>query len=205
MTYFTIVGFNRPDDLMLASASRVMALMLLSLYVLYLFFMLGTHDLWFNYEDSDGDEDDPPADAPVEPHGLMVALLWLVFSLVCITLCTSTLLSKINGSIWATRKTFLGFVLLPFLGNTEDFVSACVVAWKDELDITIFVTIGSSSQILLFTLPFLVILGWCIGQPMTLHFQDFETIVVFLGVFIVNGLVQKAISSYLSGATCIAL
>ena len=41
-------------------------------------------------------------------------------------------------------------------------------------------------QIALLVTPFLVILGWIIGQPMTLHFETFETVVFFLSVLVVN-------------------
>ena len=41
-------------------------------------------------------------------------------------------------------------------------------------------------QIALLVTPFLVILGWIIGQDMTLHFETFETVVFFLSVLVVN-------------------
>lgn len=41
-------------------------------------------------------------------------------------------------------------------------------------------------QIALLVTPFLVILGWILGQPMTLHFETFETVVFFLSVLVVN-------------------
>lgn len=52
------------------------------------------------------------------------------------------------------------------------------------------VAIGSSMQIALLVTPFLVILGWIIGQPMTLHFETFETVVFFLSVLVVTYVIQ---------------
>ena len=57
------------------------------------------------------------------------------------------------------------------------------------MDLAIQVAIGSSMQIALLVTPLLVILGWIIGQPMTLHFETFETVVFFLSVLITNYLI----------------
>ena len=100
-------------------------------------------------------------------------------------------------------KTFIGLVLLPIVGNAAEHVTACVVAYKDKMDLAIGVAIGSSMQIALFVTPFLVVLGWIIGQPMTLHFQSFETVVFFLSVLVVNYLIQDGKSNYLEGCMCL--
>lgn len=49
-----------------------------------------------------------------------------------------------------------------------EHVTAVVVAYKNKMDLACGVAIGSSMQIALFVTPFLVILGWIIGQPMNL-------------------------------------
>jgi len=46
----------------------------------------------------------------------------------------------------------------------------------------------------------LVILGWGIDQPMTLHFETFETVVFFLSVLVVTYVIQDGKSNYLEGA-----
>ena len=61
-----------------------------------------------------------------------------------------------------------------------------IVAYKNKMDLAMGVAIGSSMQIALLITPFLVVLGWIIGQPMTLHFETFETVVFFLSVLVVN-------------------
>jgi Ca2+:H+ antiporter len=43
------------------------------------------------------------------------------------------------------------------------------------------------------------------GQPMTLHFQGFETIIFFISVLIVNYLIQDGKSNYLEGAMCLGI
>lgn len=89
------------------------------------------------------------------------------------------------------------------MGNAAEHVTAVIVAYKGKMDLAINVAIGSSMQIALFVTPFLVILGWIMGQPMTLHFQGFETIIFFISVLIVNYLIQDGKSNYLEGAMCL--
>jgi Ca2+:H+ antiporter len=45
-----------------------------------------------------------------------------------------------------------------------------------------------------------VILGWVTGQPMTLHFETFETVVFFLSVLVVTYVILDGKSNYLEGA-----
>ena len=60
-------------------------------------------------------------------------------------------------------------------------------------------------QIALLVTPFLVILGWIIGQDMTLHFETFETVVFFLSVLITNYLIADGKSNYLEGAMLVGM
>jgi len=73
------------------------------------------------------------------------------------------------------------------------------VSVKDKLDLAMGVAVGSSIQIALLVIPFLVVLGWIIGQPLTLQFDTFSTIVLFLSVILVSYCVSDAKSNWLEG------
>jgi Ca2+:H+ antiporter len=73
------------------------------------------------------------------------------------------------------------------------------------MDLAMGVAIGSSMQIALLVTPFLVILGWIIDQPMTLHFETFETVVFFVSVLVVTYTVADGKSNYLEGAMLLGL
>ena len=195
------------DDLTL-NISHGIATMLLVFYVLYLFFELRTHSELFDSQGSEEDisaEGDTSADSAGFSLGPRAATIWLAVSLTCVTLCTVPLISSIQGSTWKANNSFLGFILFPFLGNVTDYLSALVVALKGEMDIVILVTIGSGMQLLFFTLPILVILGWILNEPLTLDLDIFVIGTVFLGVFVVSYVVAGGRSNYLSGAMCLAL
>ncbi|GAA5835668.1 hypothetical protein JCM8208_000651 [Rhodotorula glutinis] len=73
------------------------------------------------------------------------------------------------------------------------------------MELTIGVAIGSSIQIGVGLIPILVIVGWIINQDLTLFFENFETIVLFVSVLLVDILVADGKSNYLEGLLLVAL
>lgn len=162
------------------------AVILLLLYVLYLFFQLRTHSQLFDAE-GEGDEQDGEREEGrvLSPPAAGIALVLIT---VLVAVCAEYLVDSIDSIVETAHisKTFIGLILLPIVGNAAEHVTAVVVALKDKMDLAIGVAIGSSMQIALLVTPFLVILGWIMDQPMTLHFETFETVVFFLSVLITS-------------------
>jgi Ca2+:H+ antiporter len=182
------------------------AIILLILYILYLYFQLKSHRRLFD-EESESNSIAQDDDAHHEGHILapIPAGVVLLVVTVIVAVCAEYLVDSIDSIVETAHisKTFIGLILIPIVGNAAEHVTAVVVAYKDKMDLAIGVAIGSSMQIALFVTPFMVILGWIIGQPMTLHFQGFETVVFFLSVLVVNYLIQDGKSNYLEGAMCL--
>jgi Ca2+:H+ antiporter len=180
--------------------SRGTAIILLALYVLYLIFQLKTHSNLFDAENQTNNE---VSSAPEEPQmGAIAAAIVLVVVTVTVAICAEYLVSSIDSLVETTHisKTFIGLILLPIVGNAAEHVTAVLVAVKDKMDLAMGVAIGSSMQIALLVTPFLVILGWIIGQPMTLHFETFETVVFFVSVLVVTYVLMDGKSNWLEGS-----
>lgn len=194
-----------PDDSeeTLLILSHGTAIIMLILYVMYLVFQLRTHADLFDEENSEGtDGDDNGKEEEEHILSPWAAGVALVVITVAVAVCAEYLVDSIDSIVKTAHisKTFIGLVLLPIVGNAAEHVTAVVVAMKDKMDLAIGVAIGSSMQIALLVTPFLVILGWIIGQPMTLHFETFETVVFFLSVLVVILIIQDGKSNYLEGA-----
>jgi Ca2+:H+ antiporter len=174
------------------------AIILLILYVMYLVFQLKTHSVLFDAETQPipGQEQEEPSMSP------WAATIVLIIVTVVVALCAEFLVDSIDSLVETVHisKTFVGLILLPIVGNAAEHVTAIVVALKDKMDLAMGVAIGSSMQIALLVTPFLVILGWIIGQPMTLHLETFETVVFFLSVLVVTYVIQDGKSNYLEGS-----
>ena len=112
------------------------------------------------------------------------------------------IINSIEGIVerWGINETFVGIILLPIVGNAAEHVSSVTFALKDKMNLCIGIAVASSLQIGLLVTPLLVIGGWIIGQPMTLFFENFETVVLFSSVLIVNYLIADGKSNWLEGA-----
>ncbi|MCJ1300223.1 hypothetical protein MMC08_003018 [Hypocenomyce scalaris] len=177
------------------------AVILLLLYVLYLVFQLRTHQDLFDEEETSTEHGGTEVEE-AQILGPPAAGIALVVITIAVAVCAEYLVDSIDSIVETAHisKTFIGLVLLPIVGNAAEHVTAVVVSMKDKMDLAIGVAVGSSMQIALLVTPFLVILGWIIDQPMTLHFETFETVVFFLSVLVVNYLIQDGKSNYLEGA-----
>ncbi|KXX83384.1 Vacuolar calcium ion transporter [Madurella mycetomatis] len=184
--------------------SRGTSVILLFLYCLYLYFALRTHKKLFEPEAQsngvEGDDHEPVM-------GPWSAGLVLVVTTLVISVCADHMVDSIDALVATGKisKTFIGLILIPIVGNAAEHVTACVVAVKNKMDLAMGVAIGSSIQIALLVTPALVMLGWAIGQPMTLNFGSLETIAFALSVFVVIYTVQDGKSNYLEGAMLLGL
>ena len=180
--------------------SRGTAILMLIIYVLFLFFQLRTHAEFFkaaaNEEAGDDEEQEQARISWVISAGLLVGLT------VVVSFCADFLVGSIDSIVEQTgiSKTFVGLILIPIVGNAAEHVTAVVCACKNKMDLAIGVSLGSSLQIAIFMTPFLVVLGWAIGQPLSLYFKSFETITMFVAVLVVNYTIQDGKSNWLEGA-----
>jgi len=199
-TLYSVMSNDHSQDAKINLLSRGTAIVLLIIYIAYLFFQLKTHADLF---DAEGEE---------EGEGAKVLSVWaavacLVLVTILVAVCADYLVGSIDAIVEKAHisKTFIGLILIPIVGNAAEHVTACIVAWKNKMDLAIGVAIGSSLQIALFVTPFLVVLGWAMGQPMTLHFETFETVSFFLASLVVVLLIQDGKSNYLEGLLCLGM
>jgi Ca2+:H+ antiporter len=192
------------------SFSRGSALVLLGLYAIYLYFQLKTHNYFFL-----GDSNDGSVTPSQERNGeneepklsSSTATIVLLAATVGIMGCTHLLIDSIDETAKFAHitKTFIGAILIPIASNAPECMTIMVQARNGRVDFAIGVIVSSILQIALFVIPFLVILGWFIQQPMTLNFETFQTTMLFLAVLVVNRLLQDGKYTYIQGAMLVAL
>ncbi|KAI0649267.1 calcium/proton exchanger [Trametes meyenii] len=158
--------------------------------------------------------EDPEANTVAEPDEveepqmsvpMTIGLLAVVTVLVAVT--AEFLVDSINGLVDTgnINREFIGIILLPIVGNAAEHVTAVTVSVKDKLTLSLGVAVGSSIQIALFVIPFIVTLGWIMGKPLSMLFDPFESIVLFLSVLVVSYVVQDGKSNWLEGMILMCL
>ncbi|KAI9264100.1 calcium/proton exchanger [Phascolomyces articulosus] len=195
--FATVAGESEQAAEGILALSHGTSIVLLIVYVLYLFFQLKTHTRFFEDE---VDEEEVPSTTLAFSAVLLLVVAGLV------SMHADYLVGAIEGVVdqWGINETFVGIILLPLVGNAAEHVSSVTFAMKNKMNLCIGVALSSSLQIGLLVTPVLVIAGWIIGQPMTLFFEDFETVILFASVLIVNYLIQDARSNWLEGALLLA-
>ncbi|GAA5933735.1 uncharacterized protein JCM15063_001398 [Sporobolomyces koalae] len=158
---------------------------------------------------------DPEKGAPVHVGGLpprpveipKLSPYFALGLLVLVTILTGVTAEFLVGSIDGLTSTgnisteFVALILLPVVANAAEHVTAITVATKNKLDLSLAVAVGSSIQIALFVVPVLVLIAWCIGQPLDLFFDPFEVLLLFLCVCGVNWAIADGRTNWLEGLT----
>ena len=130
---------------------------------------------------------------------IWVAVLTLAISTAFVALCAEFMVGSVNALTETSgiNKTFVGLILLPIVGNAAEHATAVTVAIKDKMDLAIGVAVGSSMQIALLIVPFVVIIGWIMGKDdMNLDFDGFQIAVLFVTVLLVNYLIADGKSHW---------
>ncbi|KAJ5770417.1 uncharacterized protein N7511_002468 [Penicillium nucicola] len=196
------------DDRVL-SFSRGTSFVLLILYAGYLYFYLGTHKhLFISHEDTSDEEDEnAESSAQEKPVNLSSSVFRLVTAVAATIFCTELLLESVDdmANTLGTSHSFISLVFIPIASNSTEGVTVVSSSRSGNTDAAIRVIIDSLLQIGLFAIPFLVVMGWCIAEPMTLFFDSFQTVAMFLAILVVNHLLRDGQYAYIHGAMLIAL
>nr|XP_019013551.1 calcium/proton exchanger [Kwoniella pini CBS 10737]OCF52332.1 calcium/proton exchanger [Kwoniella pini CBS 10737] len=181
--------------------SRGTSIILLLTYVGYLYFQLRTHAQLFEAEEVENEE------AEVASMDQWSAAGWLVIITVITAFCADILVGSIDETAqqWHIPKRFIGLILLPLVGNAAEHVTSVWMACKGKMELTIGVSVGSSIQIAAGMIPLLVIIAWPLHKNLTLFFANFETIVLFVSVMLVNLLLQDGRTNYMEGVMLMSL
>lgn len=190
-------GSNLFMDEKLLPVSRVCSCIIISAYVAFIIFQLGTHrKALAEAEGEDGDEDEDGAVLSVA----MSATVLLVTTAI-VAFASEILVEAIEGVVEQAHigQHFIGIILLPIVGNACEHASAIRFAMQDKPGLSIGIAVGSSTQIALFVVPFSVLLGWAMDKHMDLDFGALNTTVMTLAVVVVLSMVVDGQSNWLQG------
>lgn len=238
MLYMAVLSFvlpaaysssvNDPGDKKVVLFSRLISVVILIVYILFLFFQLKTHRRHFSGEYEEETDSLHILDAPnisrrysmslsqqpeltdEEIETPQIPVTFAVISLCLITIlvsfCSEFLVNTLEpiSENFGISKTFIGLILLPIVGNAAEHVTAITVAAKDKMDLSLSVAVGSSMQIALFVTPLSVIMGLFMNVDMSLHFNIFETTAIFVSTMIVNYIISDGRSNWLEGVMLLA-
>ena len=160
---------------------------------------------WFvriNSNDADENEDE---DEDEDVLGITYGIFWLLIVTIFISILSDMLVETIEPAAASSgmSNVFLSAIVIPIIGNATEHASAVVFGLKNKLDLSLAITIGSATQIAVFLIPLIVIIGWIINVPMSWNLQIYEVASLLLAVLLVGYIVQTGTSTWLDGVVLI--
>jgi Ca2+:H+ antiporter len=198
----TALNLSAPNisERLVQNLSVAVAMVLIIVYACTLLFSMKTHSYLYDVGMAEQEKEGE--------HGGNVGLWMLILLLATVAVAIESellvgTLEEATANLGLT-KLFTGVILIPIIGNAAEHTTAIAVAIKNKMELSVSVAVGSSMQIALFVAPFVVILGWLIGQPMDLNFNLFELLAVAVSVLIANSISSDGKSNWLEGLLLLA-
>ncbi|KAG6532204.1 hypothetical protein ZIOFF_006043 [Zingiber officinale] len=187
---------------MILALSRACIIIMLLGYLAYLFFQLKTHRRLFKSQEEK--EDDVNDDVVTEDKpviGFASAMVWLAAMAIMISLLSKYVVETNEAVLhsWGLSMNFISIILLPIVGNAAEHASAIIFAFKNKLDITLGVSLGSTTQISMFVVPLCVMVAWITGIKMDLDLNLLETGSLIMAILVITFTLQDGTSHYLKG------
>jgi len=100
---------------------------------------------------------------------------------------------------------FLGLIIVPIVGNIAENIVGIKLAYDDDMDFSMLVSLGSSLQIALGVAPLLVFLSLLTPYHFDLLFPTLQVISLVAAVFITALIAVDGESNWLEGAQLMAV
>lgn len=136
-----------------------------------------------------------------------VAVGVLIASTLGIVFMSEFLVGAVEPTVEALglSEFFVGIIIIPLVGNVAEHIVGVQVAYKNKMDLSMAISLGSSMQIALFVAPLLVFVSLLFGPEMTLFFSVMEVAVLALSVLIATIISVDGESNWLEGAQLLAV
>lgn len=171
------------------SLSIEVAIVLLILYILYLSFY------FCSPQASASSEQEPPL-------GFVPSLVLLLVTTAAVAYVSEAFVGAIEPLVAevGTSELFIGVILVPIIGNIAEHVVGVQIAYKNNMEFSMAVSLGSSLQVALFVTPVLVFLGALLDQPLNLVFSPLELGSLGAAVIVTAFVALDGESNWLEGA-----
>jgi Ca2+:H+ antiporter len=101
---------------------------------------------------------------------------------------------------YGISELFVGVILVPIVGNIAEHVVGVQIAYKNDMDFSMGISLGSSIQVALLVTPILVFLGPLLGHPLHLIFTPLELGALGAAVVVTGFVALDGRSNWLEGA-----
>lgn len=193
-------GMDESDSYVLSFG---ISAILIGLYLASMFFKLVTHRGVYQINEQNK-EDDEEEEEPEWSKGKAITILAL--STLAVGIISEHLVDTLEtvSRSFGWSELFIGIIIVAIVGNAAEHASAVMMAYKNKVDISIEIAVGSSLQIAMFVVPVLVILSPLFGLHMALAFSWPELVAMITAVFLMNSIIEDGDTNWFEGAMLLA-
>jgi Ca2+:H+ antiporter len=145
------------------------------------------------------------------PHVARWSVRRSVITLLAVTAGVAVLSEVLVGAVepvvasLGLTEFFLGVIVIPLVGNVAEHLVAVEVALKNDMELSLEVSAGSSLQVALFVAPLLVFISLLFDHTLLLIFNTFELIALFSASLVAALIALDGESNWLEGAQLLAV
>ena len=128
-----------------------------------------------------------PADEPTGPHWpARLAMLLLLLSTGAVAVISDVFVGTLDAVISdvGISAVFLGLIIVPLVGNIAENIVGIKIAYQNDMDFSMLVSLGSSLQIALGVAPALVFISLLTPHHFDLLFPVIQVVSLAAAVFI---------------------
>lgn len=208
LMFAVIVAFLIPEvfsmDLKrtdILSFSTGISIILILLYLAALFFKLVTHRGVYQHDkETEGHLEEEAEWGSVKALGI------LFIATVIVAYISEHLVSTFEyvANSFGWSELFIGVIIVAIVGNAAEHASAVLMAYKNKLDISVEIAIGSTLQVAMFVAPVLVIASHFLNTAMPLLFSWPELIAMVSSVLLIVVISNDGETNWFEGLTLVA-
>ncbi len=196
------------NDVALNGLSLGVAGILMLLYVLSLIFAFQQPDLAVSAPVGVDDHGEGEAKPHKATWSVPVASGVLGASTLAIVFLSEFLVGAVEPTVkvLGMSEFFVGIIIIPLVGNVAEHIVGVQMALKNKMDLSLAISMGSSTQVALFVAPLLVFVSLLVAPAeMTLFFSILEVAALTLSVLIATIISSDGESNWLEGAQLLAV
>ncbi len=192
------INMNESSTLTLSIGTSVI---LILLYLSALFFKLVTHRGVYQ---SAAPKDAHEEEIPEWSKGKAIAVL--LIATIAVAYISEHLVHTFEyvGERFGWSDLFIGVIIVAIVGNAAEHASAVLMAYKNKMDISVEIAIGSTLQVAMFVLPVLVLISLLFETSMPLIFSWQELIAMVSSVLLMVVISNDGESNWFEGLTLLA-
>ncbi|WP_042351795.1 calcium/proton exchanger [Bacillus massiliigorillae] len=184
------------------SLSVGIAVIMIVLYLLALFFKLVTHRGVYQHKEGGGvvEEEEMPEWSKKK------AIIILLLSTIAVAYVSENLVHTFEtvAASFGWSQLFIGIIIVAIVGNAAEHASAIIFAYKNKMDIAVEIAVGSTLQVAMFVAPILVLISLLFPTSMPLVFTMPELISMVTSVFLIIVISNDGETNWFEGATLLA-